>query len=163
VIRMIIKSARKPSLVVACLAVCAQLLVEDATAATYRVDDSATMPRESSAAMKWSRPQGANAEFNDIEGSTTVQVRLNLAPWLKRNGRVFLVLPEQPGAPVNVSWTTQGRLLPGQLISGQRALVLAGPINVERLDETMVLRIRTDGTRMTAAQRLNFHFEIDVD
>jgi hypothetical protein len=147
----------------ACLAVCAQLFAADAAAATYRVDDSATMPRESSAAMKWSRPQAGRTEFSAIEGSTTVQVRLNLAPWLKRNGRVFLVLPEQPGAPVDVSWTTQGRLLPGQLISGQRALVLSGPINVERLDETMVLRIRTDGTRMTAAQRLNFHFEIDVD
>jgi hypothetical protein len=145
------------------LALGAQLLSDPTLAATYRVDDSATMPRESSAPMKWSRPQGGRAEFNEIEGSTTVQVRLDLAPWLKRNGRVFLVLPAQPGAPVNVSWTTQGRLLPGQLISGQRALVLSGPINLERLDETMVLRIRTDGTRMTAAQRLNFHFEIDVD
>ena len=145
------------------LAWAALMFAGTAWAATYRVDDSATMPRESSAAMKWSSPQGGRAEFNDIEGSTTVQVRLNLTPWLKRSGRVFLVLPEQPGAPINVSRTTQGRLLPGQLVSGQRALVFSGPISVERLDETMVLRIRTDGTRMTAAQRLNFHFEIDVD
>ncbi len=92
-----------------------------------------------------------------------MQVRLNLAPWLKRNGRLFLVLPEQSLGQVRASWTTQGRLLPGSLVSGQRALVLAGPIMTPRLDETLVVKIETDGTRLGSAHRLNFHFEIDID
>lgn len=132
-------------------------------AATYRVDDSATIPQESSAVLRWRQLAPSRGGDNTVEGSTTVQVRLNLAPWLKRNGRVFLVLPEQPPGRVGVHWTTQGRLLPGQMVSGQRALVFAGPISSPVLDETLVLRIDTDGTRLGSSYRLAFHFEIDVD
>ncbi len=64
---------------------------------------------------------------------------------------------------VSVNWTTQGRLLPGNLVSGQRALVYAGQIMTPLLDETLVLKIATDGTRLGSAHRLNFHFEIDID
>jgi hypothetical protein len=144
-------------------AVIGPFLLAPAVAATYRVDDSATIPFESAAALRWRQVAPSRGGDNTVEGSTTVQVRLNLAPWLKRSGRLFLVLPEQPPGKVAVRWTTQGRLLPGQLISGQRALVYAGPITAPMLDETLVLRIETDGTRLNSSYRLNFHFEIDVD
>lgn len=134
-----------------------------ASAATFRVDDSATIPQESSATLRWRHFAPAKNGDNTVEGSTKVQVRLNLAPWLKRNGRLYLVLPEQPPGQVTVRWATQGRLLPGQLTSGQRALVYAGPIATPQLEETLALRIETDGTRLNATYRLNFHFEIDVD
>ncbi len=134
-----------------------------ANATTYRVDDSATIPLESNAVLRWRQVVPSRTMDNTVEGSTAVQVRLNLAPWLKRSGRVFLVLPEQPPGRINVRWTTQGRLLPGQLASGQRALVYSGPINAPVLDETLALRIETDGTRLAAAYRIAFHFEIDVD
>ncbi|MGH6624777.1 MAG: hypothetical protein ACREBN_12425 [Burkholderiaceae bacterium] len=138
-------------------------LLAPAAAATFRVDDSATIPLESSANLRWRQLAPSRGGDNTVEGSTTVQVRLNLAPWLRRNGRVFLVLPEQPAGRVAVRWTTQGRLLPGQLVSGQRALVFAGPIASPLVDETLVLKIETDGTRLSSTSRLNFHFEIDVD
>jgi len=139
------------------------LTLAPAGAATYRVDDSATIPPESSATLRWRQIAPSRGGDNTVEGSTTVQVRLNLAPWLKRNGRIFLVLPEQPPGRVGVRWTTQGRLLPGQLNSGQRTLVYSGPITTPMLDETLVLRIETDGTRLSSTHRLAFHFEIDVD
>lgn len=139
------------------------LIATPAGAATYRVDDSATIPLESSAVLRWRQIAPSRANDNTVEGSTTVQVRLNLAPWLKRNGRVFLVLPEQPAGRITVRWTTQGRLLPGQLSSGQRALVYAGSVTSPTIDETMVLRIEADGTRLSSSHRLAFHFEIDVD
>lgn len=132
-------------------------------AATYRVDDSATIPLESSAVLRWRHIAPSRGGDNTVEGSTTVQIRLNLSPWLKRQGRVFLVLPEQPPGRINVRWTTQGRLLPGQLVSGQRALIFAGPITTPALDEILTLRIETDGTRLSSTYRLAFHFEIDVD
>lgn len=134
-----------------------------AQAATFRVDDSASMPQESSATLRWRQLAPSRGGDNTIEGSTRVQVRLNLAQWHKRAGRVYMVLPEQPGGRVTVSWTTQGRLLPGELVSGQRALVYAGAISAPLLEETLQLKIATDGTRLSASQRLNFHFEIDVD
>lgn len=147
----------------ALLAVLWLALPVQATAATYRVDDSATIPAESSAVLRWRHFAPSKSGDNTVEGATKVQVRLNLAPWVKRNGRLFLVLPEQPPGQVTVRWTTQGRLLPGQLVSGQRALVYAGPISTPLLDETLVLRIETDGARLNSTHRLNFHFEIDVD
>lgn len=134
-----------------------------ASAATYRVDDSATIPQESNAVLRWRQLAPSRGGDNTVEGLTRVQVRLNLAPWLKKNGRVYLVLPEQTPSRVTATWATQGRLLPGQLQSGQRALVYSGPITTPLLDETLALKIETDGTRLSSTQRLNFHFEIDVD
>ena len=112
--------------------------------------------------MRW-RTIAPTRGDNTVEGSVTVNVRLNLAPWQQKYGRLFLVLPEQPVTPVKVSWTTQGRLQPGQLTSGQRALVYAGPITSAALEETLVLRLEANGARLGSAQRLQFHFEIDVD
>lgn len=134
-----------------------------ADAATYRVDEVGTFPQESSATMRWRQVAPSRGGDNTIEGSTTVNVRLNLAPWLNRTGRLFLVLPDQPITPVRASWTTQGRLLPGQLVSGQRALVYSGPIALPILEETLVLKLEADGARMSSAQQLHFHFEIDID
>ena len=137
---------------------------ESALAATYRVDDSATIPQDGSVTLRWSRPgPRTRAAMSEIQGSTMVQVRLNLKPWVNRTARLYIVLPEQPATPVSASWTTQGRLLAGQVVPGQRTLVYSGSITQDRLDETLALQIRADGTRMTASQRLNFHFEIDVD
>lgn len=133
-----------------------------AHAATYRVEEVGTFPQQSSAPMRWRHTAPSRGD-NTVEGSATVNVRLNLAPWLQRNGRLFLALPEQPVTPVKVSWTTQGRLLPGQLTSGQRTLVYVGPIASALLEETLVLRVEADGARLGSAQRLQFHFEIDVD
>lgn len=133
-----------------------------ALAATYRVEEAGTFPQQSSAPMRWRHTAPSRGD-NTVEGSVTINVRLNLTPWLQKSGRLFLALPEQPVTPVKVSWTTQGRLLPGQLTSGQRTLVYAGPITSAVLEETLVLRMEADGARLGSAQRLQFHFEIDVD
>ncbi len=100
---------------------------------------------------------------NDIEGAATITIRLNLAPWLNRNGRIYLALPQQPIGVVSVEWATQGRMLPGTLQSGQRTLVYAGPIRTNILEDNFTVRVVADGRRVLASQRLQFHFEIDVD
>jgi hypothetical protein len=138
-------------------------IASPAGAATYRVDDSASIPHESSATLQWRHIAPSRGGDNTVEGATVVQVRLSLAPWIGRNGRVFLVLPEQSLGQVRVTWTTQGRLLPGRLISGERVLVYAGPVTTPFIDETLALKIETDGTRLSSSHRLNFHFEIDID
>ena len=141
----------------------AALNLATSEAATYRVDEAGTFPAESSAPMRWRQIAPSRGGDNAIEGSTTVNVRLNLAPWLNRNGRLFLVLPQQPVVQVRASWTTQGRLMPGQLTSGERQLVYSGPITTPLLEDTLSLKLETDGTRLSSALRLQFHFEIDVD
>ena len=98
-----------------------------------------------------------------MEGATVVTVRLNVAPWANKTGKIYMALPQQSIGLVNAAWTTQGRLLPGQVISGNRTLVYAGPIRSAIIEDTITLKLEADGQRLAAAQRLQFHFEIDVD
>ncbi|HEY2629616.1 MAG TPA: hypothetical protein VGI57_10840 [Usitatibacter sp.] len=130
---------------------------------TYRVDDSLTLPHESNQAMKWRSLAPNRTVGNAVEGTSVITIRLDTAPWMNRMGKIYMALPEQPIGQVTAEWTTQGRLLPGQLISGNRTLVYAGPIKSGTLEDTIALKISADGRRLVSAQRLQFYFEIDVD
>ncbi len=132
-------------------------------AATFRVDDSLTLPNESSTPMKWRSLAPNRAVGHAIEGQSIITIRLNTAPWLNKSGRIYMALPEQPIGQVSAEWSTQGKLLAGQLVSGNRALVYAGPIRTSLIEDTIVLRLQADGRRIAAPQRLQFYFEIDVD
>jgi hypothetical protein len=134
-----------------------------AAAATYRVDDSSSFPRESTALLRWRQTAPARDADDTLEGTVGVAVRLSLAPWLNRTGRLFLVLPEQGTPLVRVSWRTQGRLLPGEIAPGQRVLIYDGPITVPYLDETLMLTIQANGGQLPEMRSLAFHFEIDTD
>jgi hypothetical protein len=138
--------------------------VEPVAAATYRLDDSATLPNESAATMRWKSLAPSRTEGNAVEGAIVVTIRLNTAPWLNRNGRIYLVLPEQQQVgPVTAEWTTQGKLLAGKVLSGNRTAVYAGPIGTSSIEDTITLRVQADGKRLASTQRLQFFFEIDVD
>ena len=130
---------------------------------TYRVDDSLTLPHESNQAMKWRSLAPNRTAGNAVEGTSVITLRLDTAPWMNRMGKIYMALPEQPIGQVTAEWTTQGRLLPGQLISGNRTLVYSGPIKSSTLEDTIALKITADGRRLVSAQRLQFYFEIDVD
>ena len=133
-----------------------------ALAATARVDDSGTS-LDSITRMYWRQIAPSRKIDNTMEGMAQVQVRLNLAPWTGRAGRLFLVLPDQTMGPIRASWPAHGRFLAGELRAGQRALVYAGPINSPLMEELLTLKLEVDGTRLQAIERLNFHFEIEVD
>ena len=145
------------------LALSAALFVGSSGAATFRVDDAASVPQESVTRLQWRQLSPTNRSDNTLEGVVAVAVRLNLAPWLKKAGRLYLMLPEQPIGTVRVSWTSQGRLLAGQLVSGQRTLVYSGLVTTPLLEETLALKIEADGDRLNGSHGLKFHFEIDVD
>lgn len=132
-------------------------------ATTYRVDDSASLPAESTALLRWRQFAPSRTRDNTLEGTIAVAVRLNLAPWVGQKARLFMVLPEEGTTPVRASWRTQGRLLPGAISPGQRVLVYDGPISAPLLEETLILSIEADGAQLAGMQRLKFHFEIDTD
>ena len=134
-----------------------------ADGATFRVDDSLSLPSESTIPMNWRSLAPSRAAGNAVEGASALTIRLNLAPWITRNGKIYMALPEQPIGTVTANWTTQGKLLPGQLNSGNRTLVYAGPIRARILEDTIYLKLAADGRRLAAPQRLQFYFEIDVD
>jgi hypothetical protein len=72
------------------------------------------------------------------------------------------VLAPLTGERVRARWTTQGRLLPGSLSSGERALVFDGLAGPASLSESLLLSLETDGQRLSTVQTLNFYFEIEV-
>ena len=134
-----------------------------AHAATFRVDDTASLPSEAQTTMQWRSPAPGQGASDEVEGRSVINVRLNTAPWMNRTGKIFIVLPPVPIGEVTAEWTTQGRLLAGQVRSGSRTLVFAGPIRAGVIEDTILLRIATDGRRLASPQRLDFHFEIDID
>ena len=74
-------------------------LAPPAIAATYIVDDTSTIPYETNLVSRWRQSATGRQLGNDIEAGATVTVRLNVQPWLNRNGRIYLALPQQRGEP----------------------------------------------------------------
>lgn len=136
---------------------------DNAIGATYPIDDSASLPGQAQVQMRWRTFGPKRRGADTVDGTTVVTLRLNTARWINHVGRIYMVLPAQPQGPVDVEWATQGRLLPGTLRSGERTLVFAGPIKAPLIEDTIRVQVHTDGRRLLAAQRLQFHFEIDVE
>ncbi len=75
-------------------------------------------------------------------GTTTIRVRLNVMPWLRRSGRIYLSLPAQQPGPIGASWVAQGRFLSGRVQSGNRVLVYAGPITTPFMEDVLKFQFR---------------------
>lgn len=133
-----------------------------APAATHRVDDSGSQVMNPNVQMRWDASL-PGLQGRGMAGALEVALRLDVAAWRGRNGRVYMRLPASPSGPLQVAWTTQGELLPGRLVAGERALVYAGPIARDALRDRLRLSVQADGQRMERAETLNFSFEIDLD
>ncbi|MDB5941591.1 MAG: hypothetical protein JWQ13_1157 [Ramlibacter sp.] len=144
--------------------VCAVLwgLATAAQATSSRIDETGTVVSEPVVNMKWRNVAPGRVRENTVEATLRVDVRLNLAPWINQSSRIYMVLAPVTGERVRARWTTQGRLLPGTLYSGERALVYQGPASPATLVESLLLTLETDGERLTQMQTLNFYFEIEV-
>jgi len=152
-----------PVALIVALLVALALAAAPADAATYRIDDSASLPRESTALLGWRSAVPSRYGDDTLQGTIGVALRLDVGAWRGNAGRIYLVLPEQTTAGVRLAWRTQGRLLPGQATPGQRVLVFAGSIATPYLEDRLELDIETGGGDFPGTQPLNFHFEIDVD
>ena len=132
-----------------------------AGAATTVIDDSGTLPQNAGLALHWQQPtpRGPNATL--LVGTLALRVHLNVLPWLHRMGRIYLSLPMQQPGPLRVTWTTQGRLLPGTVSSGSRTLVYAGPITTPFIEDNVQFTVAVDGRRVLQTYRVNFQFEMD--
>lgn len=138
--------------------------VPAARAKTTVIDDSGTQAFEPSVSLHWktAAPSRSGAD-NLMVGAATIRVRINVAPWLRRTGRIYLDLPAQQPGPMTVSWSTQGRFLPGQVRSGNRVLVYAGPIATPFMEDVLTFQFSVDGALIRRTFPLSFHFEMDED
>jgi hypothetical protein len=133
-----------------------------APAKTTPIDDSGTQALEPSVSMRWkSMAPSRSGVDNLMVGTTTIRVRINVTPWLRHSGRIYLDLPAQQPGPITASWITQGRFLPGQVHSGNRALVYAGPIASPFMEDVLKFQFSVDGTLIRHPFSVTFHFEMD--
>jgi hypothetical protein len=132
-----------------------------AWSATVLLDDSQSQVLQPQLGMQWRSISPAQGD-HQVVGSTRVQIRLNTQAIIGQTGRIFMVLPAQPSAPVQVQWQTQGMFINGQLQSGSRALVWQGKISAAMLEDVMSIGLQTDGRFLQSQQALRFHFEWDV-
>ncbi len=133
-----------------------------AQANSITIDDLGTQALEPAVSMRWMTATPArSAADNVMIGTTTVRVRLNLMPWLRHSGRIYLSLPAQQPGSIRLSWTTQGRFQPGQVQSGNRVLIYSGPITTPFMEDTLTLRFVVDGTLMRRPVPVTYHFEMD--
>ncbi len=130
-------------------------------AKTTVIDDSGTLPNNAALDMRWQQlsPRGPNA--NIMVGTLALRVKLNVAAWQKRTAKIYLALPAQAPGAMTVTWNTQGRLLPGRVVTGSRTLVYAGPISSPFIEDLVQLTINVDGRRMQTLYHINFRFELD--
>ncbi|MEH6414659.1 hypothetical protein [Pseudomonas sp. CGJS7] len=134
-----------------------------APAATHRVDDTGSVVLAPNVQMRWDSPLPGGGAGSGVTGVLDVALRLNVAAWRGRVGRIYMSLPASPSGSLNVAWTAQGRLLSGQLRAGERGLVYSGLIPDAALEDRLRLTLHTDGQRLQRAETLNFTFEIDLD
>lgn len=146
-----------------CWVTIALLWFGNAFAETFPVDDSRSQVLDNNIRMQWESVAPGRGRSTNVVGQTTVLLRLDVAPWRGRSGRIFMLLPARAESPIEARWTTRGYLQPGVLRSGERALVFAGMITTDQVEDTLVLRITTDGERLERAETLQFSFEIEVD
>ena len=133
-----------------------------AVAETHQLDDSLSHTVPPTAQMQW-LPQTRADQDGGMEAWVRVNIHIDTRDWIGRSGRVYMVLPRDESATLEAVWTTDGKLLAGRLVSGERALVYAGPISAGTLSDQMLVRLRSGPDWQSASRRLHFHFEIDTD
>lgn len=134
-----------------------------AVANPYRLDDSLSHTVPPSVQMQWRPMPPGQSDAGGMEAWLRVNVRINTRDWVGRSGRVYMVLPRDQASTIEAVWTTQGRLQPGRLVSGERTLVYAGQLPGATLDDQLLVRLRSGPDWQSSSRRLNFHFELDVD
>jgi hypothetical protein len=139
------------------------LLGGAALANPHRLDDSGSHTVPPNVQMQWRPLSSSGGAEPGMEAWLRVNLRIDTREWVGRSGRIYMVLPRDEASSIEAVWTTQGRLLPGRLVSGDRTLVHAGAITTATLEDQLVVRLRSGADWQGNSRRLNFHFELDAD
>jgi hypothetical protein len=138
------------------------LVAGSALANPHRLDDSQSHTVPPNVQMQW-LPMVRGQSASGMEAWVRVNIRIDTREWIGRSGRIYMVLPRDQTSNIEAVWTTQGRLLAGSLVSGERSLVFAGTIPGATLEDQLQVRLRSNADWSSNSRRLNFHFELDVD
>ena len=136
-----------------------------AQAKTITLDDSGTQALEPAVSMRWksAAPSRSARRQSDDRHDHHPRAHQCHALAASHSGRIYLSCRRSSRDPISVSWTTQGRFLPGQLQSGNRVLVYAGPITTPFMEDVLTFQFSVDGALMRRTVPVTFHFEMDED
>jgi hypothetical protein len=129
----------------------------------HRLDDTGTYTVPPVVRLQWRERPDTAPGATGMEATMRVQVRIDTQQWIGRRGRIYLVLARDETHSIEARWTTQGRLLPGRLQSGERALVWAGTVAAPTLEDQLQMALISGADWQASTRRLNFHFEFDAD
>lgn len=133
-----------------------------AHAASVVLDDSGTQSLEPLVYMRWKTPAPPRSGRDDeLIGSTTIRVRINVMPWRKRTVKIYLALPAQPPGPIRATWIAEGLLRSGQASTGNRVLVYQGPITTPYLEDVLKFQFAMNAQLMRRTVPVKFQFELD--
>ena len=133
-----------------------------AHAASVVLDDSGTQSLEPLVYMRWKNPAPPRSGRDDqLIGTTTIRVRINVMAWLKRTVRIYLALPAQPPGPIRATWVAEGRLRSGQVGSGSRVLIYQGPITTPYLEDVLRFQFALNAELLRRTVPVRFQFELD--
>lgn len=138
------------------------LIASTGQADSIRLDDAGSYAVQPNVRMQWQSAIASTGSSAATEARVRVQIRIDTRAYAGQQGRVYMVLPLDAGPPLRAQWQTEGRLLPGSLISGGRTLVYAGPLPGNALEDQLSLRLSSDVSWLSDSRRLNFHFELDT-
>lgn len=138
------------------------LIASTGHADSIRLDDSGSYAVQPNVRMQWQSAIASTGSSAATEARVRVQIHIDTRAYAGQQGRVYMVLPLDAGPPLRAQWQTEGRLLPGSLISGGRTLVYAGPLPGNALEDQLSLRLSSDVSWLSDSRRLNFHFELDT-
>jgi hypothetical protein len=133
-----------------------------ALAETHRLEDPLSHTVPPTAQMEW-LPQTPGDRDGGMESWVRVNIQIETRPWIGRAGRIYMVLPRDQASTIEAVWTANGPLRSGRLVSGERALVWAGTLTSDSLNDQIQVRLRSGPDWQSASRRLNFHFELDTD
>jgi hypothetical protein len=132
-------------------------------AATYKLDDSASQTIPPNARWHWGDANlraGLNTMYMDFQ----VKVRIDTQKHAGKQGRIFMVFPQDGGAPIHMQWESQGVLTSGKMSLGDRVMVFSGVIPGPRLEDSLQVKLATDARWMTQdSRRIAVHFELDTN
>lgn len=134
-----------------------------AMANPHRLDDSLSHTVPANLQMQWRPLTAGQSDAGGMEAWLRVNIRIDTRDWAGRSGRIYMVMARDQASTIEAVWTTQGRLMAGRLVSGERTLVYAGTVPGATLEDQLLVRLRSGPDWQSQTRRLNFHFELDAD
>lgn len=132
-------------------------------ATPIRLDDSLTHTVPPNVQMQWRSLAAPRDGAAEMEAWVRVNVRIDTRPILNQTGRIYLALARDQMSMLEAVWTSQGKLQPGRVTSGERTLVYAGTVTGATMEDQLLMRLRSRADWQADTRRLQFHFEFDAD